>query len=229
MEPELRCGLEFSTRLANAAETYRRTWQKVDDELYELCRQRPSHDSFADVYAKVVIIGRVYQAGIARSSRAKVKDREAAVTNGLIEQSDLISLALGELAARPFDAPAAAQIAILHGRITRGLEAHTGERQLTSFVSKYLHFHCDIVPIYDGRAASAIGILVDRRAVATVRPLLKNKAAIPSYRRYVAAFVVLHQQAVASTSPSPTVREIDYLLWQPTYATIGATGGIGAS
>lgn len=214
MESELRRELGLSARLANATETYRRRWQKVDDELYKLCRQKPSHDSFADVYAKVAIVGRVYQAGIARSSRAKVKDREAAVANGLIEQSDLISLALGELAERRFDQTAAAQVVALHGQITRGLERHTGERWLTSFVSKYLHFHCDIVPIYDARAACAIGPLVDKRAVAKVRPMLKNKTAIPSYRRYVAAFVVLHQ--AASTSASPTVREIDYLLWQPT-------------
>ena len=41
--------------------------EPVDNELYDLCRRRPSHDDFADAYTKVAIIGRVYEAGVARA------------------------------------------------------------------------------------------------------------------------------------------------------------------
>jgi hypothetical protein len=46
-------------QLAQAIEDYEATWRTVDSELYDLCRRRPGHRSFADVYAKVAVIGRV--------------------------------------------------------------------------------------------------------------------------------------------------------------------------
>lgn len=57
---------------------YGATWQTMETELYEFCRRRPDRRTFDDVYPKVAIIGRVYAAGISRSSRAS-GDREAAV------------------------------------------------------------------------------------------------------------------------------------------------------
>jgi hypothetical protein len=73
---------DLSTRLSKAIKSYEVGWKPIDGELYELCRRRPRHDDFADVYTKVAVIGRVYAAGIARSSKAD-GDREAAVANGL--------------------------------------------------------------------------------------------------------------------------------------------------
>ena len=40
---------------------------------------------------------------------------------------------------------------------------------MTSFVSKYLHFHSPIVPIFDSRAQAAIRKLVDRKYRTLVR------------------------------------------------------------
>jgi hypothetical protein len=62
-EPDLR------TRLSKAIKSYEVGWKPVDGELYDLCRRRPRHDDFADVYTKVAMIGRVYAAGIARRWR----------------------------------------------------------------------------------------------------------------------------------------------------------------
>jgi hypothetical protein len=59
------------------------------------------------VFAKVAIIGRVYEAGIARSSQAS-GDREAEIARGLAEHADLIEPVLGKLAARRFDRESAA-------------------------------------------------------------------------------------------------------------------------
>jgi hypothetical protein len=206
--------IDLKTELASAIDRYRSTWQPVDSELYGLCRRRPSQRVFADVFAKVAIIGRVYEAGISRSSQAS-GDREAAIARGLIEQADLTEQALQELAGRQLDRATAAQIVELHGRITRGLLPHTGETWQQSFVSKYLHFHCDLVPIYDSRAQRAIGRFVDWKVVAAVRASL---AGLPdwarAYRNFAAAFVVLRERIAVETSIPATVKEVDHLLWQ---------------
>ena len=213
---------DLEPALKQAIENYKASWQHVDAELYNLCRRRSSQRTFADVYAKVAMIGRVYEAGIARSARVS-GDREASVTRGLIEQADLIDETLNALEGKHFDRATAAQIVELHGRVTRGLKPHTRDIWLTSFVSKYLHFHCSLVPIYDGIAAGAIGRFVDWGAVGKVRTPLKD---LPdwswAYRNYVAAFVVLYEQARAETPLQPSVRDIDYLLWQP--APVGSGG-----
>ena len=49
MDLELSGGLDLSARLVSGIEAYRVTWQAVDDELYDLCRERPSHNNFADL------------------------------------------------------------------------------------------------------------------------------------------------------------------------------------
>jgi hypothetical protein len=213
---------DLEAALQQAVGNYEATWQQVDTELYDLCRRRSSQRTVADVYAKVAMVGRVYEAGIARTTRVS-GDREAAVARGLIEQADLNGEALNMLEGKQFDLATAAQIVELHGHVTSGLKPHTGGVWLSSFVSKYLYFHCPIVPIDDSIAAGAIGRFVDRQAVARVRASLMDLAdCARAYRNYVATFVVLYEQALAKTPPQPSVRDIDYLLWQPAPAESGA-------
>jgi hypothetical protein len=185
--------LEFL--LKQATVHYATTWQSVDTELYDLCRRRPSQRAFADVYTKTAVIGRVYQAGIERAFRGK-GDAQSAVTQNLIKQADLIDKSLAQLNGQSFDRSAAAPIIDLHGRITSGLASCTGGVRLTSFVSKYLHFHCPIVPIYDSVAAGAIGSYVDWPDVDKVRgPLMSLPNGAREYRNYMAAFVLLYERA----------------------------------
>jgi hypothetical protein len=212
---------DLDAALKHAIENYEATWQQVDTELYNLCRRRPSQRTFADVYAKVAMIGRVYVAGIARAVRVS-GNREAAVARGLITQADLIDETLKALEGKQFDRATAAQIVELHVRVTKGLEPHTGGVSLTSFVSKYLHFHCPLVPIYDGITAGAIGRFVDWGAADQVRtPLMDLPDWSRLYRNYVASFMVLYERALAETSLRPSVRDVDYLLWQPKPAESG--------
>jgi hypothetical protein len=160
------------------------------------------------------MIGRVYMAGIARSSRAP-GDREAEVARGLIEQADLIEGTLYNLAGRPFDRATAGEIIELHGRVTRGLRSRTGDRWLTSFVSKYLHFHCDIVPVYDSLATKAIGQFVNWEVVSHARASISEPADWARvYYNFVTAFLVLRERIAAETSIPATVKNVDYLLWQ---------------
>lgn len=137
-------GLE--AELASAIDRYSATWQPVDSELYGLCRRRPGQRDFAGVFAKVAIIGRVYEAGISRSSQAS-GDREAAIARGLIGQGDLIEQVLKELAGCQLDRATAGPD---RGAARPGQQrspAPHGQTWQQSFVSKYLHFHCHFVPV----------------------------------------------------------------------------------
>jgi hypothetical protein len=205
---------DLAASLDRAIGSYRATWQPVDSELYDLCHRRPSQRVFADVYAKVAIIGRIYAAGIPRTVRVD-GDPEAAVTRGLIEQADLIDETLQTLADSQLDRVTAGQIIELHARVARGLLPHTGGTWQQSFISKYLHFHCHQVPVYDSRAEAAIGRFVNWPAVYSARDTIGRPADwLTRYYNFATAFVVLYEWASSATPVQPTVKEVDYLLWQ---------------
>ena len=206
---------DLTARLTAAIKSYEASWKPVDSELYGLCRRRDSHRDFADVYTKTASVGRIYQAGLSRAWRGD-GDPETEVTRVLIEQADLIEHGLERLKDRVFDRQTAAEIVELHGHIARAISHRTKEVFLASFVSKYLHFDCPIVPIYDSRAQAAIGRYVDQKVV---HPIRQAMIQLPEwarvYRNFVAAFVVLYERAYAETTLEPTVKELDHLLWQP--------------
>jgi hypothetical protein len=206
---------DLTARLAQAVESYEASWKPVDSELYELCRRRVSHRDRADVYTKVALIGRVYEAGVARVWRGS-GDPEAEIMGVLIERADLIERGLERLQDRAFDRQTAAGIIELHGHIARAISHRTKGVFLASFVSKYLHFHCPIVPIYDSNAQAAIGQFVDWDVVAPIREAM---AELPEwarvYRNFVAAFVVLYERTCTEAGRRPSVKELDHLLWQP--------------
>jgi len=204
----------FTTRLSQAVKSYEAGWKSVDDELYEVCRRRPSHRNFADVYTKVAMIGRVYEAGVVRSWRGG-GDPETEITHVLMAQAGVIESRLRKLEDRAFDRQTADEIVELHGRIARAISHENEDKFLTSFVSKYLHFHCPMVPIYASRAHGAISQYVDRRRVRRIgRAMIQLPEWSLAYRRFVAAFVVLYERAQAEADSAPSVKEVDYLLWQ---------------
>ena len=105
----------------------------------------------------MAIIGRVYEAGVARAWRGE-GDPETEVTLVLTEQADLIETGLAHLNNQSLDRQTADEIVELHGHVARAISHRSGKVFLTSFVSKYLHFHCLIVSIFDSNAQAAIGL-----------------------------------------------------------------------
>jgi hypothetical protein len=207
----------LAAQLSRAISGYNASWKSVDSELYDLCSRRNDPVDFADVYTKVAVIGRVYAAGVARSWRSD-GDPESEIAKVLIEPglAELIQSGLLRLYGHPLDRQRAAEIIELHGHVTRAISHRSGNRFLTSFVSKYLHFHCPIVPIYDNLAQSAIGKFIDQR---TVDHLIREDLTALSdwtsvYRRFVAAFVLLYERAHAEPTLNPTVKQLDQMLWQ---------------
>jgi len=203
---------ELEKRLSQAVANYHQWWQPVDEVLYRLCEQKPSQDDETVAYSKVAVIGRVYGAQVVRSFKApKGKDKELIVARGLVDQAEVITEGLNDLGGQ-FDRQVAAAIVELHTRITSKLTDSTNGVWLTSFVSKYLHFHCPLVPIYDSRAASSVSKFVGRKTAAGVRTSMGTEDLSTAYRRFVSAFVALHERVWNETSLQPSVKEIDHLL-----------------
>ena len=109
-----------------------------------------------------------------------------------------------------------AAIASAHGAITQRLASDLGATNLCSFVSKYLHFHCPIVPIYDSRVAEHIvGVLGEHVPpyTPTTRLLERPAAYDASYYWDAGRFLKLWQLA-RETVPEATVQMLDHALWR---------------
>lgn len=95
-----------------------------------------SDDDFADIYTKVAMIGRVYEAGVARAWDGE-GDAESVITEVLLEKAELIRSSLQRLKGRSFDRHTAAAIVELHGHVARAISHRTSGVFLASFVSEW--------------------------------------------------------------------------------------------
>jgi hypothetical protein len=82
-------------------------------------------------------------------------------------------------------------------------------------VSKYLHFHSELVPIYDSRAEANIGEFVDWGSVYHIRDAIGRPADwLTRYYNFATAFVALSEKIVAETGAGASVKEIDHMIWR---------------
>ena len=111
----------------------------------------------------------------------------------------------------PFSVPNIPTILTVHGLILNLLSGLTIDNQSArSFVSKYLHFHNPIVPIYDSVAAGFLPKFISVRGV--LIPTAEH--ADSTYSEYLYRFARLTESA-ASQGTTVTVRSLDYyLLWK---------------
>lgn len=146
------------TKLDKTERAKLRRNDKLNDVLYRMCDQMPEHGEPGEVRAKVVIIGRTYAAGLERHTGGDIQ----AVTTALVKTSGWLDPAISELRVLGKDDhfPTFERlnaIARTHKRMTDALGrlARNGN-SLRSFVSKYLHFHAPVVPLYDQYAAACL-------------------------------------------------------------------------
>jgi hypothetical protein len=148
-----------------AADEYDKTWQTTDRTLYRLCVEHPRHEDPDAVYAKLWLIGRTYATGIERSIKSEgwqgsSMDQVARLLLGKAHFVDGLVLGL-KPTAEPLTPQKLLVIADAHGQLTHLLSQITRKGMSPrSFVSKYLHFHCPSVPLYDTNAVSALTKLV---------------------------------------------------------------------
>jgi hypothetical protein len=137
---------------------HEQNWTALDNALYDLCKKHPDHSTYASINAKLFIIGRSYATGIERkvpssgyqgSSMIKVAGHFYENRTKLEE----IFRVLTEIS-EPLDTKEKLnEIIRQHGILVHLISEITRENQSTrSFASKYMHFHCPAVPIFDSWA-----------------------------------------------------------------------------
>jgi len=199
----------------NATQNYAQDWALLDQTLYRLCSKHPLHTDRLSVTAKVVLIGRTYATGIERKvpttgtqGSSILQVVKLFVFNGKQIDQWLARLPQG---AASLSSSNVSEILNVHGLILKLLSGLTIDGQSArTFVSKYLHFHNPIVPIYDSVVQEFLPKLVRLRKGRTTYTAAH---ADHVYATYVSRFATLC--ASASQSATITVRLLDYyLIWK---------------
>jgi len=138
----------------SCVESHLQKWGLVDEILYKLCSEHRSHDDLPGICAKVLLIGRGFASGVERhisSDGAQGSSIEKLALH-LFTYRDEIDEIINRLARleEPLDIQKLSIIIEEHGKFCQIMSKITrNEISPVSFASKYLHFHCPIVPIYD--------------------------------------------------------------------------------
>ena len=198
----------------HAVTDYDHTWRTTDQTLYDLCRHHPGHSDQADVNAKLWIIGRTYATGIERKIPTKNTQGSSMgqLARYILDHPAEVKAIFEPLArlAEPLRADMLPTIIEQHGRFVRFLQRLTRKRQSPrAFCSKYMHFHCPVVPIIDSFAY---------RAVRGIQPWQENfqlfsfgEGVDEEYGWYVFRFWQLYREAIAA-GLTPTVKHLDHYL-----------------
>ena len=206
-----------------SCEHYRMHWQHADEILYRVARPHPGECADVETNAKLFVIGRSYATGIERqvkdpkpTAMCRLSDffhHNRAAINILVEETTNI--------VEPLSTEKLRTIVDIHGRFVDLLKHVTrSDKTPRSFASKYLHFHCPAVPIYDSYVTDkALPRLYPRQRAQAVFALPDK--ADEYYAKFVFRFWQLYQDAVAS-GEQVTVKLLDYYLW---YA-VGRNGGL---
>jgi len=196
----------------------RMLYSRTDEVLYDMCRKWSNHRDLSIVQAKVRIIGRVYAAGVERKGeKDKTKGIYETVAKILQKKQTWIDSEINELNRfKSLSIQSYERILRLHGYIVRLLKKGTKSKlNFRSFVSKYLHFHVPIVPLFDSVASN----IINR---SDWYPWKKSKAhiLIPMRREYDPVYYKFFQQFLLYFSDlkekklKPKVRDADwYLIW----------------
>lgn len=205
-------------KIANQYEEYRASeehsrWTFGNRILYDMCKEKPYHDEDDVIAGKIWLIGRSYAASIERRNNAgdfrgddfyfyEVVPKIKGIGEELDARLDLL---------RNDDRT-------IHDCINEILSTHlfleniiteiTRQRN-TSFVSKYLHFHCpDKFFIYDSRAKSAIGKIVHGRYKDNISGLECDE----EYGKFVLRMLKFQQYLQEKTGRFESPRDIDSFL-----------------
>lgn len=204
-----------SEQLASAAASFDHDWGGVDEVLYGICRRHPGHAVRREVTSKIALIDRAYSAGL---ERQVIPDAGAQaitkIADFMLARGDEIDEIIANLALlrEPLDGEAMAAIVQVHGRFADLLrQIPTRGTSPRSFASKYLHFHCPAVPIYDSYAAARLIRLVPLREIA--EPLAEPQGADVEYCDFCVRFWRLYE-ACRDADLTATVKRLDTWLWQ---------------
>ena len=199
-----------------ACADYAANWRALDEDLYGLCRRLPGHADPAHVNAKLWIIGRTFATGIERRvpSDGKQGGSLHTVASLLRENHEDVDGIFDRVRAiaEPLTPEKLKIVLAEHGRFNSLLRGVTHKHQSArSFASKYMHFHCPAVPIYDSLAAARLRKLLHwHGSLNVIGPVEK---ADDWYRWHCLRFWRLYQD-LRQAGKDVTVRLVDvFLLW----------------
>ena len=121
--------------------------------LYDLCKKYPNHKDESDIRAKIWLIGRSYSVAVERRKKFRKLSNDvfySKVTQKL-KNLDLDKQIKKIPKAVKLNEKDVGTICHIHSCLTKKFYELTNLNK-RSLVSKYLHFHRPIVPIYDSRA-----------------------------------------------------------------------------
>jgi len=200
-----------------AVQNYQSFYKAIDEVLYELPRQYPGHSLKENIIVKLNIIGKTYDTGIARAIKTK-GDPGSSMTqleNHFWNNREFIDGLFNELSGitAPLEPQKLEQIVKLHGLLLRNIMKITRKnRRPRSFVSKYMHFHCPEVPIYDSYASEIMTSLVHWNDDIEIFDI--PSGADEWYWDYSMRFYELYH-TIRKQRPDATVKLVDcYLLWE---------------
>ena len=193
--------------------SYDQWTRKGDDTLYGLCRQNPHHTDHGSVAAKCWIIGRSYATGIERQikSSGQQGNSMSKLVVWLVSHAVQVDRLIDRLLPmrNPLTADSLATILDVHGRFVRLLSGVVrSDETPRAFASKYLHFHCSLVPIYDSVVAGIIPRFVRWHKGLIVFPKPAN--ADDQYARFCYRFLNLYERARAIIGNRIRVKLLDY-------------------
>ena len=198
----------------SACRDYAEKWQALDQTLYRLCQKHPDHSTWASVAAKVWIIGRTYATGIERKIRSKGIQGSSLtqLTEHILANRGRVESIFSRLEgiSGPLTLEKLKLIVVQHGKFMRLLQPKLRRKQSPrSFVSKYMHFCCPLVPLYDTLAVKALQHLYPWQDSFKVFDLPPE--ADEEYGWHVMRFWQLHQDALRK-SRRVTVKLLDFYL-----------------
>jgi hypothetical protein len=198
------------SKLRSAQLAYRSEWSLVDQVIESAFANHQSNLNYGGVYLKVVLVERLYSAGIKRCKLTEPEVAKALMSMG--DRLTSISVRLQRLGLTRQTLPRIIQI---HGIVTSRLQKATGpnSKYLYSFVSKYLYFSTGVFPIYDTQAEGGAKGLVSRQLLqSTCRAMRQLEGGMDNYRKHATRFLLVHEDALA-LDPLATPKETDFLLW----------------
>ncbi len=202
------------SRLRDAINDYHTKWRLADRVLLQMCEENPRHTDRAAVNSKLLLIGRGYATGLERkivSTGAQASSLAQAAAH-FAKHAQRIDDLIESLPAdrTQLSADLLEPILQIHGSFNSILQKITRRNQsVKSFVSKYLHFHRPIVPIFDSFVERICTRLVRWNPRIAVIPYCESFEW--NYYRYVMRFWQLYCTALNDVD-TLTVKEFDYYL-----------------
>jgi hypothetical protein len=198
-----------------ACREYRSDWKARDDALRGLCKKFPNHQRRNGVNAKLWIISRSYATGIER--RIKSAGTQGSSMERLADhfwrRRTLIDKIIKELRSlkEPLTTRKLKKIANAHGKLLQVVRKVLKRKRQSprSFVSKYLHFHNPVVPIFDSVVVKGMRKLYPHQR--TDRAIQASRVQDRDYREFLGRFWKLYND-VRQSGQMPTVRFLDYYL-----------------